>query len=170
MTCFLPLFRPRNQHQRVLKLRSRSRPGTLAVARPTAEGIKSAYKQRITNEAVSFDYRSLHSRIDCLLAAWTAERPAIGSGHHLRKTHPAPPQYSLTASVPLDRWRDGLIMKREKEGKRQSTHSCRVSTVEGGVERWKKEFLVSPTTDSLVSDLTTIVIHRTFFVPWQVEH
>lgn len=46
--------------------------------------------------------------IDWLLAAQTAQRPAIGSGHHLINTLDASSIQSHC--ITTDGWRDGLIM------------------------------------------------------------
>lgn len=47
-------------------------------------------------------------RIDCLLAAWTAERTVIGSGHHLINILSASSIQSHC--ITTDGWRNGLIM------------------------------------------------------------
>ena len=50
--------------------------------------------------------------IDCLLAVWTAERPTIGSGHHLLNTLNASSIQSHC--ITTDGWRDGLIMNTQR--------------------------------------------------------
>lgn len=52
--------------------------------------------------------------IDCLLAVWTAERAAIGSGHHLINTLNASSIQSHC--ITTDGWRDGLIMNTQRDG------------------------------------------------------
>lgn len=53
--------------------------------------------------------------IDCLLAVWTAERQAIGSGHHLINTLNAASIQSHCIFT-TDGRRDGLIMNTHTDG------------------------------------------------------
>lgn len=103
---FLSLFRPRNEHQRVLKPTLRSRPGTLAAARPTAKGIKVLTSRESQMKPFPLIIPVYIHWIDCLLAAWTAERPAIGSGHHLINALSASSiqSHCITADGQMEGW------------------------------------------------------------------
>lgn len=104
---FLSLFRPRNKHQRVLKPTPRSRPGTLAAAaRPTAKGFKVLTSRESQVKPFPLIIPVYIQGIDCLLAAWTAERPAIGSGRHLTNALSASSiqSHCITADGQMEGW------------------------------------------------------------------
>lgn len=98
---------------RVPKPRWRSRPGTLATVRPTAQAIKVLTRSESQMKPFPLIIPVYIHRIDCLLAAWTAVRPAIGSGHHLINTLSASSILSdcMAADGQMERW-----INNEEEG------------------------------------------------------
>lgn len=111
---------------RVLKPRWRSRPATLAAVRPTAEAMKVPLRGESQMKPFPLIIPVYIHWIDCLLAAWTAERPAIGSGHHLINARGASSiqSHCMVADGRMEGW----INNEEggREGRRQLTRFCRV--------------------------------------------
>lgn len=56
-------------------------------------------------------------RIDCLLAVWTAERPAIGSGHHLINALSASSiqSHCIAADGQMEGWINNEHTERQRE-------------------------------------------------------
>lgn len=78
-------------------------------------------------------------RIDCLLAVWTAERPAIGSGHHLINALNASSIQSHC--ITTAGWRDGLIMNTQRSWGRSAQSKCLLWCVDSPADLFTNPFI-----------------------------